>query len=1236
MHIEKVIIEGFKTFRNKTVLCLKPGLNVIVGRNGAGKTNVMCAIRFVLSHEFHHLSQRERENFLHSSAGFRATSAYVEIIFNNEDRRLPEETKEVSLRREITSTKDVYLLNGRSILKHQVQNALQFAGFSKVNPYYIIKQGQINNLAMLSNEKRLALLSEITGAGLWKEIRPKDDSLLKDAEFKITELRELVKETEDDLTRLEKDERQYRKWSEINTKKRAVEATLARKEQAQLVECIAKAKMQLSNAQTEGQTASAEMAQKNENVAEVERRSKLYQSEFRAAQGRLKYLAEIAQDLALEHSKLELELTDKRERSANNNTEKLSEELLRIEREISEKNEELLVVCNDYDTTKREEFEINARLMLDEQRRQQLFTKLGREALFSSIQERNHWIKDEQCKLNRLILQEEEELRNITEDMKDEELKAKTLETVIAGIEDEKLAALNSVKILNQRKQDLLLEQRRLRMSRNELWRKECDVRDHWKQSYDKLERLKCQLRSAMFSQTQVLEGIAMILDNMKREGQGTLAFDMASQYRGLLIDQFTCADEVCCAIDAVGGNRLFYSITDTDEAASEILKWINKEPYKNGFGLPGSFNFYARNRLKRTPPIGPIRNQDDVMPMMTIVNCAPEMTPVVEQIFGRVLVCRDFDVALRTAKTYDIDCVTLEGDTVRRNGVLNGGYRNIAHSGSKIYFELKQTREVEQTELAYLHEVEIEIQVADYKCNENASELQKIETKLSQTKVELLEEDLKKQRSTLSLSRQALEGKLAITRKLMMSVEANRAKIEMLEDELEKDFETELGSEERSEVDKLNERIQSDKINLKNVNATRLKLEGMKNSLESQLNDHLMRTKQNLERIIREKNDCGPYGAEVNKQAIKDMDEHLKKLESRMKENSKEIGIIEDRIAELSKAVDESKNELDGAKNRRHEQQIELDRRHDAINRILESIKRKEAALKVVISTLGTLGTFREENEKKVMNIYAEYNVKKLERELILVKDELKRFEGVNQKAPLDYAFTAEKLEDLKEQMVRLKNGHRQCIELIKNVDSTKNNAIQYSLMQVARSFRRMFKTLVPSPGIGHLKWTCDGQESDSDSENEGEPQIPDVDRITGVAVKVSFSNTTSIQDFNSLSGGQKSVVSMALIFAILMMDRAPFYLLDEADMALDASYRSKVADMVGKFSQKSQFIAITFRPELLEHADNIIGVFFDAATQISRITSITREEAHDFISNHGSESTDSSCSPSSGASLQ
>lgn len=137
---------------------------------------------------------------------------------------------------------------------------------------------------------------------------------------------------------------------------------------------------------------------------------------------------------------------------------------------------------------------------------------------------------------------------------------------------------------------------------------------------------------------------------------------------------------------------------------------------------------------------------------------------------------------------------------------------------------------------------------------------------------------------------------------------------------------------DERSKVDRLNQEIQSAKEKLQNVNATRLELEGRKNALESRLNDHLVRTKRDLEQMIHEKSVCGLNQTVANLQAITDMEEHLKKLESNMKKNEDEIKIIEDRIAGLSKAVAETQNELDATKNRQLDQEIEVDKRLNAV----------------------------------------------------------------------------------------------------------------------------------------------------------------------------------------------------------------------------------------------------------------------------------------------------------------
>nr|CAH0113588.1 unnamed protein product [Daphnia galeata] len=1185
MYIKKVIIEGFRTYRNKTVLCLEPGLNVIIGRNGSGKTNMLCAIQFVLAYDYHQLPPRERQNMLHLSAGFRATSASVEIVFNNEDRRLPEEGNEVSLKREITSSKDVFYLNGKSITKEQVLNTLESAGLSKVNPYYIIRQGRINDLATATDKKRLEQFTDIAGSLTWKEIQPKNVSLLKDAEKSIERLTEFIEIAEVDLEALQKDEQVYQSWSETNTQKRALEFLLGMKEKERLSSRITDLEKSLVAAKYDESVMVSKCMTSNQKVTEADLLCKSYQDDFRVAEEKLRSLKAVGEDLVTEHSKLELELGD-RKSSTNENLEKLNGDLSQIEKEISLKRNELSIICDDYNSAVQEEYEINTRLILSDQRRKQLFAKLGRGTLFTTVEERNQWINEELSKIYSLVVQGEEKLHCIFEDIKQEESKAKALEEVIKRLETEKVTSVESLKFLNQvEKQRLLLDQRRLQMSRNELRRKENEVREQWIEARAKLEELKSNSSARRFLSSN-LRRVEFILDKMRREGPGTNAFEMASQYRGIVIEQFDY-EGAEIIVDAVGGDKLFHNVVDTSAAANEILRWINREPYDDGIGLPGTFCFYALDRLQIYPPIRG-HNANDHFPLVGNLKAVEGMQKLVDHIFGRILICRTFDIATETAKRLKINCVF-------SSGVIDGGFRNPAHSRSNVYFETRNIMNEEKTKLASLQEVENEIKEIDCNHIEITNQLQRLENKIRQNKLDFLEEDLRKQKSAYSVSKQAIEGKNAFVRNVKMSLESNRAQIKMLQEELQQEFVCELGEAERAEMEILHQDIDSAKKVFQNTNVGRLELEGKKNLLESRLNDHLMRKKQDLERAIHEKSVCGlTTQTETNQQAIRVIEEHLRKLESLMNKNKDEIGVAENKIAELSNYVIEAKNEFDKLNTVIEKQKAILEKYNVVTKRIEESIRRNKVATEAIESTILSLGTFDEQNEKNIIAQYSDYNVKRLGKELDSVTNRLKGFKNVNQKAAMEYAMTRENLENLSNQMNRMKRSHDNCRDLNENVEKTKNDSVVYSFMQVARSFRNMFRTL-----------------------------IPDLDEITGIAVKVSFTGTSSVQNLNSLSGGQRSVVSLALVFAILMMNRAPFYLLDEADMALDVNYRTKVAAMVDKFSKQSQFIAITFRPELLEHADNIIGVSFDAATQTSRAASITKEVANDFVSSHGSASS-------------
>ena len=156
MHIKRLIIRGFKSYSDQLeVNDFSEHHNVVVGRNGSGKSNFFQAICFVLCDEhFENLRKEDRVELLHEGTGQRAFSAFVEIVFDNSDKRLPYDTDTVSLRRQIGLQRDEFFVNGKHLSKTDVINMLESAGFSRSNPYYIVKQGKINALALMSNRKR--------------------------------------------------------------------------------------------------------------------------------------------------------------------------------------------------------------------------------------------------------------------------------------------------------------------------------------------------------------------------------------------------------------------------------------------------------------------------------------------------------------------------------------------------------------------------------------------------------------------------------------------------------------------------------------------------------------------------------------------------------------------------------------------------------------------------------------------------------------------------------------------------------------------------------------------------------------------------------------------------------------------------------------------------------------------------------------------------------------------------
>ena len=259
----------------------------------------------------------------------------------------------------------------------------------------------------------------------------------------------------------------------------------------------------------------------------------------------------------------------------------------------------------------------------------------------------------------------------------------------------------------------------------------------------------------------------------------------------------------------------------------------------------------------------------------------------------------------------------------------------------------------------------------------------------------------------------------------------------------------------------------------------------------------------------------------------------------------------------------------------------------------------------------------------------------KQLFKQLEKANTELKKYSHVNKKALDQFISFSEQKEKLMSRKDELDRGHKKIQDLMDVLEQRKFEAILFTFKQVSKYFQEVFKKLVPT-GQGTLAIKRDQvrpiktkifltlinvmlfQDDDSSS---NEDQAHRLENATGVSCSVSFTGRNAeMKEMAQLSGGQKSLVALALIFAIQKCDPAPFYLFDEIDAALDAQHRKAVADMIHELSDGAQFITTTFRPELLQHSSKFYGVKF--RNKVSHVDCVSREDAYDFVEDDTTQS--------------
>ncbi|PCH43742.1 RecF/RecN/SMC protein [Wolfiporia cocos MD-104 SS10] len=1174
MYIKTLTIQGFKSYRDQTQIePFSPRHNVVVGRNGSGKSNFFAAIRFVLSDAYTSMSREERQALLHEGVSVTTTlSAYVEIIFDNSDNRFPTGRDEVILRRTIGLKKDEYSLDKKSASKADVMNLLESVGFSKSNPYYIVPQGRITALTNAKDHERLALLKEVAG----------------------TKINELLDYIDSRLTELEEEKEELKEFQEKDKERRCLEYALYQRELEEVGEALEeieeerRGEVHTANVRREDFNSREKQAQTLEqSISENKTKLTTVTLTRQGAQSELT-------DLIRSRTELECTIADLQHASdrAGGQRGDLQQELANIESRITQRENELAQLLPQWEAHRARENAEKRKLDEARARLDALYAKRGRLNRYRTKSERDQFLRREIASIDAFRASQEAAVNNLRAELQESK---GALEEI-----DERIGRVRDAENDKQRAKELIEEMAALKEQysdlterRKTLWREDTKLESLVAHAADELRTAERALASMMDKDTgSGLRAIDRIVERGTIEG-----------VYGPLYRLFRVPDEKFnIAVELTAGNSLFHVVVDTDETASRVLDVMMREK-------TGRVTFMPLNRLK--PKVPPKPNAQDAIPLLEKLEFDNAHHKAFEQVFGKTCVCRDLTIAAAYVKSHGINTITLDGDKVDRKGALTGGYHDVRRSRIEATKNLTHWKARHSEDSTKIKEVKDGILKTEQEITRIAGKIQVKQNQLNQLKdtrdsiaVEAAAMEREKERLTDRVAK--LESDIS---DLESELSGLNAKVEGLRVELASPLAQGLTEEEEDLIESLMKEVERCQKELLELGKTKNEFGSRKNSIVIELNESLRRRRDELRGKLEAVGEAEAGDVSYD-DALETRKRELRSLNREIDELTKKAQELEKETETLNSQLQSQRTALENLQNQQVEDNRGISRQQKNTERYLAKrqmlLNRKDECNR----NIRDLGVLPEEAFEKYTNEKLDRLVKKLH----TVNEGLKKFAHVNKKAFEQYNNFTKQRDQLLQRRADLDKSAQSIEELVEVLDQRKDEAIERTFKQVARNFEEVFEKLVPA-GKGKLVIQRRIDQDEEDAEEAEETQQSKIDNYTGVSIRVSFnSKVDEGLRIQQLSGGQKSLVALATVFAIQKCDPAPFYLFDEIDANLDAQYRTAVAAMIHDLSSTAQFITTTFRPEMLVTADKFYGVLFNNQ-KVSSIRSIKREEAMEFV---------------------
>ena len=1181
MYLKRLDLQGFKSFPEKVKLEFNPGITAVVGPNGSGKSNVSDAVRWVLGEQrAKSLRGDKMEDVIFAGTESRKPQGFAEvtIVIDNQDGRMPVEFTEVQVtRRVFRSGESEYRINGAACRLKDIQELFMDTGVGREG-YSIVGQGRIDEILNAKGDERRRIFEEATGIVKYKTRKIEATNKLEKEQQNLLRVEDIISELEGQLVPLEEQSETARQFLSLREQLKQAEIAMFCTEAEQmeqefdrLTEQMALAAEQQATAQEEGNAAKAQIAEKKQQNEEKNA----------ALQTLNDTIAQVKADI--EKTEGRIRLAEEQSQNDAANLTRMEKEVAAKEKQQAEKQQET-EVCRSRITA--------LKITMDREQEQLDTLEASYESLSSTLQQhesRAESFKDEIFEQIRIGTEAKGEIAKREAMMEQFSSRKEQLETEIAHTQSRLEHQEVHQKVLEKKAQE---QQETAEFLEQELDALEQDSR-HASETKAKAERALAQQERVVSEKKSRLR----LLSELEREHEGfynsvkSLLNLPDQKERGICgaVGQLLQVEEAYeTAIEAALGGAMQNVVTKTEEDAKNAIQYLKQRRLGRATFLP-----ITAVKGRGLEGRGVIGTAD------TLVTFAEEYRGIMTYLLGRILIVENLDEAVRLAKKYrhQYKMVTLEGDIMNPGGAMTGGSQakkttNIFGRTREIHTlqkELedagKQTASLEEAlqlaeedlqEIAeQIMEKKLELQKLTVTIQTGKGEMAKMESEIAETNSRLKLLELEERQLADQLSR--AEGDIAKSKETLAQSEAAMAEA----NESLSAFQENL-AEEKEQRDHLMEEITQVKIRISNSGQQIYAAEETVLRLQQEAENLQKETRQLHQQmeLLRESGDKRGETQEALHAEREKLEQQEETLRQQLEETNALIASLTADTAELEEAVQTAADTAAKLENELFRIETKQEKINEEKQRIFDRMWEEYEI---------TIGAAKEAS-KEEKRPYGE--LKRLSKEW---KNDMRALGNVNVGAIDQYREVKERFDFLTNQRADIMEAEEKLRQIIAELTELMEKQFREQFAVISKNFSEVFQEMFGG-GKAYLKL--------SDDANALESSIDIVAQPPG----------KSLQNMQLLSGGERALTAIAILFSILKMKPSPFCILDEIEAALDDANVRRYAQYLTRFSKETQFIVITHRKGTMEYADVMYGVTMQEKG-VSKLISVDFSKAQEDV---------------------